>query len=239
MLTNLYYYDYYRPYILKNENLKSINRRNTTKSNEDTSSSYSSEANESTKSFSFFLNKSLKNEIINYASTISKDFNSMKDTARFMSNKLNKNNLSDKENIEDISNGLDDFVNEYNEYLDFAEDNYENSNVLRDYAENVITMVSENKDYLAQIGININEDKKLTIDKTKFEKNINNITDISENIKKMYNDIYEDTCAVMNMPLSQHMNFKNLSYYYNYKYASIDYKTFNITDTGMLVDIRL
>jgi len=237
MLTNLYYYDYYRPYILKNENNKLLKRKDFVKSNyKNLSSSNNSEKN--LNSFSFFLNKSLKNEVINYASTVSREFNSIKDTARFMQNNLNDNSFEKKENANNIFYGMNDFVNQYNSYLEFADDNDQNSNILRSYADEIVDIVSKNKDELESIGIKMDDGGRLSIDEEIFG-NIDAVKNVSDNIKNMYSDIYKNTCQAMNAPLSQHMNFKNLSYYYNYKYASIDYNSFDVMDTGMLVDIKL
>jgi len=237
MLTNLYYYDYYRPYILKSGNNKLLRRRDFVKSNyKNLSTSNNSEKN--LNSFSFFLNKSLKNEVIDYASTVSREFNSIKDTARFMQNNLNDNSFDENGNANNIFYGMNDFVNQYNSYLEFADDNDQNSNILRSYADKIVNIVSKNKDELESIGIKMDDGGRLSIDEEVFG-NIDAVKNVSDDIKNMYSDIYKNTCQAMNAPLSQHMNFKNLSYYYNYKYASIDYNSFDIMDTGMLVDIKL
>ena len=65
---------------------------------------------------------------------------------------------------------------------------------------------------------------------------------ISENIKELREfckSIYNDTCEIMTVPMEEHMNFKNLNYYYNYIFSNEKPNTVKIIETGMLVDIIL
>ena len=42
--------------------------------------------------------------------------------------------------------------------------------------------------------------------------------------------------GVLREPLSSHMQFKGLSFYYNYKMGTVEDNTFQIIETGMLAD---
>jgi len=48
--------------------------------------------------------------------------------------------------------------------------------------------------------------------------------------------VYESTGDFLQLPLSEHMNFRNLKYYYNYKTGSISKDSFTIIESGMIVN---
>lgn len=232
MLTSLYYYNYYRPYIIKNNSNSIKNNLN----RKDTKTFSNKEDNK----FSFFLNKSLKNEVVQYASNISKDFNKIKDTSKYISYLIGSKNSNIDEKKKNLSSNISDFVKEYNEYLDFAEINDKHSGALDDYANSIKYHVNNNIDNLNLIGVTVNTDEKLSFNEEKiFNIKDSKFYDTIGNVKDLYNDIYFDTCEIMSFPMSKHMNFKGLDYYYNYKYASIEPNTFKIIEEGMLVDIML
>lgn len=234
MLTSLYYYGYYKPYIIKNSDSNNSLKNNFNRKNAKTYS------NKEDNKFSFFLNKSLKDEVIKYASNISKDFNGIKDTAKYASYMISSKNSTMEEKKKNVSDCVDEFVDKYNEYLDFAEANDKHSGALDDYANSIKYRINDNIDDLNTIGVTVDKNQRLNFDKEKFSNiKASQFNDVMGNIKEMYDDIYFDTCEIMSFPMSKHMNFKGLDYYYNYKYSSIEPNTFKIIEEGMLVDIAL
>lgn len=238
MLTNLFYYGYYKPYMIKNNSSYSVSKSKKIFNYKKEAAKANSQAKENM--FSFYLNKSLKDEVIKYASNISSDFNAIRDTSRFIINRMDTKSLTSSSNAEDFADGIEDFVNQYNNYCNFAEENERNSMALSGYRESIEYRIEENKNILSDLGITIDDKKRLNFNREVFE-NINEKTfnSYSENIKTMFEDVYNDTCEAMAMPLSQHMNFKNLDYYYNYMYSNREDNTFKIIESGMLVDILL
>lgn len=231
MLTNLFYYGYYKPYIFKDDNKDLIAKKNI---NEIVKNSTGS------KHFSFFLNKALKDEIIKYASNISSDYNSIKSTALFVFDRINRNEGKYEDFKQDLCDGMFDFVNQYNEYRDFSNVYDKNSKALNEFAENLKDRVYKNEEFLEEVGIHINEDGFLFFNKDKFDSmNKEELYSKLGNLRQFCKDIYNDTCKAMEIPMSNHMNFRDLNYYYSYVFALVEPNTFKIVQEGMLVDIAL
>ncbi len=260
MLTNLFYYDLYKPYIFKNEKITSkvpVSYSKTEHSKSDTSNSGSSEV-ESENEYSFFLNKSFKNEIVDYAETISLDLNSIKNSAKNVINNTGSLLFNFGATKEKIKKSLSDFAKKYNAYNNFAKRNNRQSPLLSTFSDSLKFRVSDNFDCLAKLGFSdVSTKTEGTSDEGLSDKPIEKISfdeeyfdslsqkNISENLsplKEFCQSIYDDTCEIMTVPMEEHMNFRNLDYYYNYIFANNSSKSHNtvkIIETGMLVDISL
>lgn len=249
MLTNLFYYDFYKPYIFKNEKLTSKLPLNYNKA-DGKKSDDNNVSNENTE-YSFFLNKSYKSETVNYAETISLDLNSIKNSVKNIINKtlssFNFETLKDS-----FKSELKEFEKKYNIYSDFAEQNKNNSPLLSNFADNLKFRIDANYSVLSKFGLfyadvsmeqsenDLDQSLKLFFDESFF--NSLSKEEISEGFNELQNfckQIYNDTCEIMTVPMEEHMNFKNLSYYYNYIFSKENYNTVKIIETGMLVDISL
>lgn len=248
MLTNIFYYDFYKPYIFKNEKMTSkqyVNHQNT--ENKKTETSFEN-TEDSENEYSFFLNKSFKDEIVNYAENISMDLNSIKNSAKNIINKTHS-----YFNIDSVKNNLKkelkDFEKRYNMYTDFADKNYKNSPLLSNFSDSLKYRVETNYDVLSKFGISYIEDtsdetdlksKKLFFNESLFDSlSQKDVSDNIKNLREFCKTIYDDTCEIMTVPMEEHMNFKNLDYYYNYIFSNEKHNTVQIIETGMLVDISL
>ncbi|MCI8804494.1 MAG: hypothetical protein HFE59_01105 [Clostridiales bacterium] len=249
MLTNIFYYDFYKPYIFKNEKIASKHPVNYPKTENRKTSSFSGQSEENKNEYSFFLNKSFKNEIVNYAETISIDLNSIKNLAKNIINKTDSYFDTVKENLK---SELKEFKKRYNTYTDFADKNYKHSPLLSNFSDSLKYRVESNYELLSKFGIsyvggNVDADENLESEYGKlfFDENYFDslsTKNISENIKELREfckSIYNDTCEIMTVPMEEHMNFKNLNYYYNYIFSNEKPNTVKIIETGMLVDIIL
>jgi len=249
MLTNIFYYDFYKPYIFKNEKIASKQPVNYPKTENNRTSDFSAEQSEENKNeYSFFLNKSFKNEIVNYAETISMDLNSIKNSAKNIINNTDSYFDTVKDNLK---NELKEFKKRYNAYTDFADRNYKHSPLLLNFADSLKYRVDSNYGILSKFGVSYAKDDiidengdndrgKLFFDEDFFDSL--SPKDISANIKELREfckSIYSDTCEIMTVPMEEHMNFKNLNYYYNYIFSNEKANTVRIIETGMLVDISL
>lgn len=247
MLTNIFYYDFYKPYIFKNEKLTSKLPVNYAK-NEGQKKNVSSNSKEN--EYSFFLNKTYKTEIVNYAESISFDLNSIKNAAKnIINNSLSIFNFDALK--ENFKSELNEFEKNYNSYLDFADKNKNNSPLLSNFADNLQYRVETNLDSLSNFGISFDDElletdgNNLSFSRLNFDENFFDSLSqeyILKNVGELKNfckTIYDDTCEIMTVPMEEHMNFKNLNYYYNYIFANENHNTVQIIETGMLVDIVL
>lgn len=236
MLTNIFYYNYYKPYIVKEKsNVKSVIR---SKAKTEIAQSKTAKSGEST--YEYSLNKAIKSDIVAYATDISSNLNSIKETTNFLINRYTRRDIisnNEKKNFED---GLERFVDEINNFDNFYDSTSKSSSALNGYKQILSDRLDEYKDKLSYVGIEKNEEGTLSFDKEAF-KSIDNkdyIDHIFESAQ-MFKDIYDDTCEVMQLPMSEHMNFKNLDYYYSYTYIPKYKNDFKYIETGMLVDIKL
>ena len=239
MLTNLFYYDFYKPYIFKNEKIttkhpatyqKAENKRGLNKSEN------SEEQKNIENDFSFFLNKTFKSEIINYAETIS-----LKNSVKNIINKTANFQFNSNSKKEILSKELSDFKEKFNSYQEFSKKNYRHSPLLSEFSDSLNFRVENHERTLEKFGITFDEETSfLNFDKEFFDKLP--LKSISENLLDLYafsNEVYNDTCEIMTIPMENHMNFKNLDYYYNYIFANEKHNTVKIIESGMLVDICL
>ena len=236
MPTNIFYYNYYKPYILKeNNNIKSTRRSSAKKE-----IAQSKKAKSGDNSYSYFLNKSIKRDLVSYATEISKNLNSIKDTSKYMVNRYSKNDLAKSDELNNFADGLEDFVNEINGFEVFYDKTSKESSALNGYKSILDTRIDENRQALYNIGVTKSKDDVLSFDREKFYSiNKNNYIDNIFECAEMFDDIYNDTCEVMRLPMTEHMNFKNLDYYYNYAYESKNKYSFKFIETGFMVDIKL
>ncbi|MBR1442792.1 MAG: hypothetical protein IJ583_04585 [Firmicutes bacterium] len=238
MLTNIYYYNHYKPYMFSTtgRSQKTLNSRNEYKKNAAISSSKGK-----SEDFSYFLNTSLKNDIVKYAKGFSDDFNAIRDTSRFLVQQADSRRLSVEERQENVKEGLEDLANQYNDYKEFVDNRRQVSPVLEEYADGLDEKLENNRELFARVGLTRDDEGKLVydgsvldeMDKAEFMKNLGEIRNVSS-------AIYDDTIKAMQTPMSQNMNFKGLDYYYNYMYAKVDTRnSYRMIETGMLVDIEV
>ncbi len=239
MLTNIFYYDFYKPYIFKNEKLTQKYPLAYSQSSEKTGSDLSDESSE--REYGFFLNKTFKNEVVNYAETISNDLNSIKNSVKNVINKINDNYFNYSSKLGNLKNELSEFVTKYNSYKDFARENYKHSPLLSNFSDSLRFRVENNQTILSKFGIYYNgEINEMSFDGEVFDSL--SVKDVLSDISGLMNlcgAIYDDTCEIMTIPMEEHMNFKNLNYYYNYIFSNENHNTVKIIETGMLVDISL
>lgn len=249
MLTNIFYYDLYKPYIFKNEKIAAKPSVNFSRAEKNKSSDFSSvESDDEKNDFSFFLNKSFKNEIVNYAETISIDLNSIKNSVKNIINNTDSYFSMPKDNLK---KELKEFKNRYNAYTDFADKNNKHSPLLADFSDNLKYRVESDYETLLKFGLSYSEDNTagknesennfdLSFDETFFDSlPLDNISDNADSLREFCKSVYADACEIMTIPMEEHMNFKNLDYYYNYIFSNEKANTVKIIETGMLVDISL
>lgn len=236
MLTNIFYYGYYKPYIVKDTNNTKAIKRTKAK----TEIAKSSSAKSGNSPYSYLLNKALKKDLVSFATDISSNLNSIKDTARFIVNRYTKKNVASEEEKNNFADGLEDFANEVNSFSAFYENSSKESTALAGFDSVLSGRLNSKRDSLEKLGLSIDEGGQLSFNRDKFDSiaDENYIDSIFE-CAELFDSVYNDTCEVMQLPLSEHMNFKNLNYYYNYTYAPKDKNSFKFIETGLLVDIKL
>ena len=236
MLTNLFYYHFYKPYIFKTSESGQQPAMPKQKKIAD--------KRQAAESFRVLLNKSLNHEVVEYARGISTSVVGTKETVKnLVQDMTNFNKNMHKRGADTakrwIKYDLLEFVDSYNASTQFLAEQKHSDN-LRGFSERLEDNVSMNIERLARVGITRHQDGKLSLNTEAFnrldEGRLN--TAIGETLST-FKDIYSDSSDVLSEPLKEHMNFRSLGYYYNYKLGKMENDTFKIIESGMIIDMAV
>lgn len=191
----------------------------------------------------FVLNKAYKPKVLEFISDLTKNINSSRQAtlsiletfeaveknSEYKSEKITKEKLLvQEEKLVDALNG-------------FVENTLNENDVpaIENYMENTNKVFEENKEDLSMIGLSKNNDKFI-FDKSKIEKI--SINELKENYEK-YNDIFTklnySTNELSTKAVSEHINFKDFSYYFNYGINLYKNNSLELLGTGTIVNLKL
>ncbi len=232
MLTQIFYYSHYRPYLV---DMPKNNKVSTKKKPLTDNKKQVAETGE------YLLNKSLTTEVIHYVRNISNSIVGTKDSANnvvhdienFNRNVFKRDYVTAKRWI---GEDLEDFVNSYNFSLDFL-NNQEHSRALKIYAEVIGEIISSGLDRLWRLGIMQEENHALSFNLYDFnstDKSDFNLA-LGENIN-IFEQIYQVSSHALTIPMTHHMNFKDLNHYYNYRMGTVVDETFKIIESGLIIN---
>jgi hypothetical protein len=189
----------------------------------------------------FVLNKALRNEIVNYAQSVSNGVSDLRNaTKRTAVDMENFNGTVHKKGweaaLENMTDNLENFAQYYNNSAEFMQQQ-QHSTGLRSYSGEVIENVRHNRSRLEMLGLTLSEEGKMAFDRP-FVSAMNNETinvAIGENIE-IFEGLRSYTQQLMTEPLIEHMRFRGLSYHYNYRMGTMETDGYSLIEAGMLVD---
>lgn len=232
MLTSIFYYNIYKPYIVGNVNNRGegyVPRRKRI-----------SQGNEPIGRV-FVLNKALCNEIINYAQAVSHGVTDLREaTKRTAINMQNFNGMVHREGLnsalEGIVDNLERFAQHYNNSAGFMQQQMYSAG-LRAYSGEVIENVHYNRKRLEMLGFVLSYEGQIAFNRGQVSamshKEIN--VAIGENIE-IFEGLRTYTQQLMTEPLIEHMRFRGLNYHYNYSMGTMETEDYSLIEAGMLVD---
>jgi hypothetical protein len=232
MLTSVFYYNMYKPYIIGNAGNRSegyVPRRERI-----------AQGNEPAGRV-FVLNKALRNEIVSYAQSVSDGVSNLRDaTKRTAVDMDNFNGAVHKEGfeaaLENMADNLENFADFYNNSAGFMQ-NQQHSTGLRSYSGELVENVTHNRTRLEMLGLSLSEEGRISFNRERVSamnhKEIN--VAIGENIE-MFEGLRSHTQQLMTEPLIEHMRFRGLSYHYNYRMGTMETDGYSLIEAGMLVD---
>lgn len=233
MLTNVYYYNHYRPYIVKNDRAPKTSPR----------IPYSNTAPEvwDSKGKTYTLNKAFKRDTLTYARELSANITKLKDSALSITRDFDELPAAldedEYENFrEQVSDDLRFFTYHINKTRNFSLQQ-EHSETITDFGDRLTDVIIANTSILKTVGIEPDENGNLTFSKDKT-KDINpeSLNQLLSDISDVTDIIYSQTTELLSRPLSEYMNFKNLGFYYNYKYGKIGDDSSRLIESGMIID---
>ncbi|MCL1862778.1 MAG: hypothetical protein FWF78_04330 [Defluviitaleaceae bacterium] len=232
MLTSVFYYNMYKPYIVGkagDRNQSYVPRRERI-----------AQGNEPAGRV-FVLNKALRNEIVNYAQSVTYGVTGLQDaTKRTSANMENFNGEVHRQGYEealgDMAENLEIFADNYNHSAGFMQEQ-SHSTGLRSYSDEVIENVHHNSSRLEMLGLTLSEEGRMSFDRD-YVLGMNhesmNVA-IGENIE-LFDGLRSYTQQLMTEPLVEHMRFRGLSYHYNYSLGTMETDGYSLIEAGMLID---
>lgn len=233
MLTSVYYYSFYRPYIVSSKDSGVFSKRSRIA---DKRESFVDAQNQS-----LILNKSRKNEIVQYARSVSEGVTGLKSSARQIVDDMelfnrNANRDGFDATLQELGDDLEAFAEKFNESASFMK-NQTHSQQLRAFSDEVNDQLYYHRDRLALLGLSLSDEGRMAYDRTVLENAHQGKVNVAigENLQ-IFNDTYQQVSDFLTAPLSEHMNFKGLNYHYNYKMGGMVSDGFGIIESGLLMD---
>lgn len=199
--------------------------------------------------YSILLNKTFSVNIVNYAYDLYTNIIDLKDSSKELEYFINDyKTVEDKiANADDekkqrvnqmFEDRIDDFIQNYNSALQFSK-KQKHSQSLLTFSYELDDIQHEYSPVLKSMDISGDQSLVKPFDLTNIKNNKQDITEKLEAIKSLANEIYTCTQNILDKPMSEHMNFRDLNYYYNYKFDRYESNTFVLIETGMIINLAL
>jgi len=235
MLTSVFYYNIYKPYIVGNVAGREIG------SNAPRRERIQTSREGETPGRIFVLNKALKNEIVRYAQAVSHGVTDLreatKQTALDMENFNRTVHMDGWEYaIRNLSEDLEQFADDFNRSAGFMQSQLHSSG-LRAFSHEVVDNVFHNRGRLEMLGLSLSEEGQLSFSRAQMESMNHEEVNVAigENIA-IFEGLKSYTQQLMTEPLVEHMRFRGLNYHYNYRMGTMETEGYSLIEAGMLVD---
>jgi len=236
MLTSVFYYNLYKPYIVGN-----VNNRGNEKFSPRRARINTGRENTEVTGRVFVLNKALRNDIINYANSVTYGVTDLRASTKRATQDMeyfNRTVYQDgfNEALEGLTNNLADFAEDFNRSTEFMQ-GQEHSIGLRAFSSEVADNIYYNRGRLEMLGMFLSGNGRLEFSRDQ----VRNMTyeevsaAIGENLE-IFEGLRSYTQQLMTEPLVEHMRFRGLTYHYNYQMGRMETEGFNLIESGMLVN---
>ena len=235
MLTTMFYYNHYKPYIFKSEQKKAQAKQEIVANKHAPKEKHTKQ---------FLLNKTLSKNVVKYAHDISYNMVDLKDAAKYTTYDIddfmhNTKRYGYKKAKDILKNDLSIFVDQFNKSYNFSASQM-HSQSLFDFSHAIDGAIDQGESKLSYLGIIKNELGELSFDSVFYDNLSLEELDIHmTEARSVFGEMYSECSNMLTQPLAEHMNFRNLNYYYNYKYGGVVADTFRLIESGMIVDIAI
>ena len=234
MLTTLFYYSHYAPYFISNGSQRSAALPRKPMITEKSTP-------EQRKTQTFFLNKSLKNEIVKYARDISSSVSGVKEGARQLVSDMERfNKNAEEEGLDTAKKWISDDLKSFTEAFEQAElfmETQNQSRGLRDFIDGVKYILYTNKEGIGEIGMRTDGEKIAFLPEALSRMNGRQVNVAIGRSISVFDEIYNRSTDLLTSPMTEHMNFKGFQYHYNYKMGNFVTDSFNMIESGMVMDM--
>lgn len=237
MLTTMFYYNHYKPYIFKAGQKEKISQVKP-------QVAANKQINQERRTRQFLLNKTFNQNVLKYVQDISYNLVDLKDAAKYVKYDIddftyNSQKYGHQKAKDILKKGLSIFVDQFNKSYNFVS-SQTHSESLFEFSYMLINAINQGESKLAYLGIMKNETGRLVFDEQFYNSLPMEELDIyiTEG-RSVFQNLYSDSRVILTKPLADHMNFKNLNYYYNYKYGGVVADTFRLIESGLIVDVAI
>jgi hypothetical protein len=188
-------------------------------------------------------NMFVKSDVINYARNFSSGVTGVKNMAKSLSN--NADYIKFAAHSEGMESAIDwlkeeaaDFADAFNKANDFAK-NQKHSAAVADFADDVAGILLDDADEVGSAGLSFIDGKLSFNEEIVNDFSYSRLSAVLDGIAETANKIYKTASDFLQTPLSDHMGFKSLSYYYDYRLGGIAHNNMNIVSSGMIIDVTI
>jgi len=184
------------------------------------------------------LNTADNSRVVDYARTLSSSIVSLKDAAKMFVHDVNtierNGNITFESHLQWIEEDLESFIKSYNNVQHLSATGL-NNGALTHFAHYFRDFAQSNSQVLSHLGVITYSGANLTYHGLANTATREAARDAVDTFKSAYNM----TRGFLQHPLTHHMNFRDLSYYYNYTIGDVGTITFSIVQSVLLVDILI
>ena len=235
MLTSAFYYNFYRPYIVGvRERSDTVYKRPRI--------ARSSHQDKLDQGMRIVLNKSRKDEIVNYAKNVSQGVTNFKSTVHMALSNMSSFGLNAMYNGYDsalslVEEDLTNLTTAYNISTAFLWEQNQSAD-LRSFSQTLRDRIYQERDRLGLLGLSLEEENEgLRFDPAALRglTHIELHAAIGANMQ-VFHGLDQSTTDMLTAPMSSHMSFRGLSYHYNYQLGRMVEDGFGMIESGMIVD---
>ena len=243
MLTNLHYDDYDKPYVVKDEpGARAYERISTMDINGIPASAPHTKV--------CLMNRAFKSPVIDFAQSLSTRINGLREAAIQLDHSINR--FLDSQWFDafgDIKNwlkfDLERFVEAYNQACDFA-CGQDSSEALLLYAARLRGALSAGHDIsrhrkkISKPFLTVDNQRSLVFHDEAYQSlDFSSIANRLMALRPLVAHTLMETVAILEEPLTIHMNFKDLGCYYTYMFGTIKDNPFRLIDNGILFNMAI
>jgi hypothetical protein len=235
LLTNIHYFGQYRDFALRNSSGRN-NNFNKALYDRVRSSQTTAEAPEMVRT-QIHLNKAYNNRVLQYVRILGQNIISLRDASRlFVQDSGNLDftaggNLTFTDHLRWIEEDLRNFAMSYSN-LDYLSRNVGHSPGLSNFTHSIRTITRGHEAYLSHLGIMSADEGGLSYHGIGHGANI----EITRSAAAAFQATYEVSKGFLDHPMTHHLEFRDLNYYYNYTIGNPPQDSFLLIESGILMD---
>jgi len=234
MLTNIFYFGHYRDFALRASSGNNSNFNRSLLNRSQIQQMHRAEGSSSVQ-----LNKTMDSRILHFAKALGENVLTLKDSARMFTNNMQSLNIaanvgSTYNQLQWIEDDLRSFALSYNN-LNYIQEATGHSQNLSRFTHSIRSITNGNETLLSHLGIVVADAGGLT-----YHGMGNTASrDITQQATLALKTAYDAARDFLTHPMSHHMEFRNLNYYYNYTIGNTPNDTFRLLESGILIDISI